>query len=158
MGATARKPSIPGGRATPEGDRFTWAREQAALLRAGKTREIDAVNIASEIDDVGAAEYHRMESALRLVLLHLLKWDFQPAKRSVSWVISIQTHRRHFNRQMRKNPGLKSELGEALVEAYADAVGEAIQETGLARRIFPSVCPYDWDTILNREIAWPEED
>ena len=74
---------------------------QAALLRAGRLSEIDPVAIAEEIDDVGSEEYHRLESALRVVMLHLLKWDHQPDRRSRSWTLSILEHRKRVLRNFR---------------------------------------------------------
>src|SRR5271166_3088944 len=108
--------------ATPakEADLYSWAVRQAELLRAGRLSEIDPVAIAEEIDDVGEEQYHRLESALRVLMLHLLKWDHQPDKRSRSWTLTVREQRRRVGRQLRKNPGLESRLNEALVDAYED--------------------------------------
>ena len=63
--------------AAKAGDLYSWARRQAELLRAGRFTEIDAVAIAEEIDDVGEEQYDKLESALRVLMLHLLKWNHQ---------------------------------------------------------------------------------
>src|SRR5271155_5837573 len=89
---------------TKEVDVYSWAVRQAELLRAGRLAEIDAAAIAEEIDDVGEEQYHRLESALRVLMHHLLKWDYQPALRSRSWTITIREQRRRAQRQLRKNP------------------------------------------------------
>ena len=86
--------------AAKEADLYSWALRQAELLRAGRLSEIDAAAIAEEIDDVGKEEYHRLESALRVVMLHLLKWDHQPDRRSRSWTLSILEHRRWVHRRL----------------------------------------------------------
>src|SRR4051812_41263187 len=78
-----------------DSDLYSWAVEQAALLRAGKIAEADALNIAEELDDVGNEQYEKLESALRLILLHLLKWDHRPERRSRSWYGSISVQRKH---------------------------------------------------------------
>ena len=104
-----------------EADLYSWAVRQAELLREGRLAEIDAAAIAEEIDDVGEEEYHRLESALRVLMLHLLKWDHQPERRSRSWTLSIQEHRRRAQRQLLRSPGLKSQLDDALTAAYEDA-------------------------------------
>ncbi len=83
-----------------EADLYSWAVRQAELLRKGRLAEIDAAAIAEEIDDVGEEEYYRLESALRVLMLHLLKWDHQPERRSRSWTLSIQEHRRRAQRQL----------------------------------------------------------
>jgi Domain of unknown function DUF29 len=139
-------------------DLYSWARRQAELLRAGRLAEIDPVAIAEEIDDVGEEEYHRLESALRVVMLHLLKWDHQPDRRSRSWALSIREHRRRVLKQLKRSPGLKSELVEALSAAYEDARDEASSETGLPLSAFPAVRRYEFADILERPVAWPGEE
>src|SRR4051812_38578049 len=75
-------------------DLYGWAVEQAALLRAGRLAEADVRNIAEEIDDVGNEQYDKLESALRIILIHLLKWDHQRERRSRSWQLSIAVQRK----------------------------------------------------------------
>jgi hypothetical protein len=55
--------------------------QQAALLRAGRLSEVDGANIAGKLDDVGNAQYDKLESALRVLLAHMLKRDCQPERR-----------------------------------------------------------------------------
>ena len=118
-------------------DLYSWALHQAELLRAGRLSEIDPVAIAEEIDDVGEEQYDKLESALRVLMLHILKWDHQPSMRSRSWTLTIREQRRRAERQLRKNPGLKSQVDEALEAAYEDARLEAASETGLPLSLFP---------------------
>ncbi len=139
-------------------DLYSWAVEQAALLRAGKIAEADALNIAEELDDVGNEQCEKLESALRIILLHLLKWDHQPKRRTRSWVSSILVQRKHVARVLRKNPGLRPRADEAVTEAYDVARIEAAAQTSLERDTFPNDCPYFWDEIMEREIAWPDKD
>jgi hypothetical protein len=136
-------------------DLYSWAIEQATLLRAGRLAEVDALNIAEEIDDVGNEQYDKLASALRLILLHLLKWDHQPERRSRSWKLSIAVQRRHVLRVLRKNPGLKAVVDEAVTEAYETVRLEAAAQTLLEEEAFPLECPYTWDEIMDRDIAWP---
>jgi hypothetical protein len=144
--------------AAKEADLYSWARRQAELLRAGRLSEIDPVAIAEEIDDVGMEEYHRLESALRVVMLHLLKWDHQPDRRSRSWTLSILEHRRRVHRRLRRSPGLKSQLDEALEAAYEDARLEASSETGLPLKIFPRKLPFGYGEVMERPVVWPGDE
>ena len=136
-------------------DLYSWSREQAALLRAGRLSEIDASNIAEELDDVGSEQYDKLQSALTVLLVHLLKWDMQPKLRSRSWVNSIREQRRRVERQLRKNPGLKSRLSEAMEEAYEDARDRASSETNLDLESFSRTNPYAFEEIMNRPFVWP---
>ena len=137
-------------------DRYGWIEDQIALLKAGRLSEIDATNIAEELSDVGNEQYDKLESAIRVVLLHLLKWDHQPGHRSRSWVLSIREHRRRIDRILRKNPSLKPSIEEAMGEAYEDALDDAMRETDLPKTAFPALCAYDWETILNRVIEFDD--
>jgi hypothetical protein len=91
-------------------------------------------------------------------MLHLLKWDHQPAKRSQSWTITVREQRRRALRQLKKNPGLRSQLEEALAAAYEDARDEAASETGLPLRTFPASRPFEYAEIMERPIAWPGDE
>jgi hypothetical protein len=133
-----------------ERDLHAWSLEQARLLREGRLEEVDAENVAEEILDVGRNEFHRLESALRVLLMHMLKWDHQPEKRSRSWEASIALQRLSALKQLRDNPSLKPRTADAVRDAYSAARLEASGETDLDVETFPAACPYDWDAILNR--------
>jgi hypothetical protein len=137
-------------------DLYGWVEEQVALLKAGRLSEIDSINIADELGDVGSEQYDKLESAVHIVLLHLLKWDHQPSHRSKSWAFSIRTQRRQIARVLKKNPSLKPHIAEAIGEAHEDARDDAQNETGLPATTFPVDCPYDWDTILTRVIEFDD--
>jgi Domain of unknown function DUF29 len=155
--ASKRPPQLESEPARYDRDLYSWAVEQAALLRAGRIAEADALNIAEELDDVGNEQYDKLESALRIILLHLLKWDHQPERRSRSWHLSISVQRKHAARALRKNPGLKAVVDEAIVEAYEIARIEAAAQTTLDEDAFPLECPYSWHDIMEREIPWLSE-
>ena len=141
-------------RATHQGDLHAWAREQAALLRAGRIAEADVLNIAEELDDIVVQQYDKLESALRVLLMHMAKWDHQPERRSRSWEATIRTQRKAVLRLLRKNPSLKASLEEALAEAWEDARSDASGETDLPLRSFPEACPYDWAAIMERPFEY----
>jgi hypothetical protein len=153
----SRGSAVVGAAAAYERDVYTWSMEQAALLRAGRIAEADALNIAEELDDVGNELYSKLESALRLVLLHLLKWDHQPERRSRSWWATIRVQRNHVVRLLEDNLGLKSRREQAVVRGYDDARTQASAQTHLSLKTFPPTCPYSWKQIMERPISWPDE-
>jgi len=148
-------PTVPASRSYKD-DLFGWVEDQVALLKAGQLSEVDAANIAEELADVGGEQYDKLASAVRVVLIHLLKWDHQPERRSRSWVLSVGEHRRRIARVLKKNPSLRPSIDDAIDEAYEDARGDAIRETALTADTFPTICPYIWDDILNRKIAFDD--
>lgn len=143
-------------RARYEDDLYTWANEQVALLRAGRLDEIDAENIAEELGDVGAEQYDKLESVLEVLLMHILKWDHQPERRSRSWSLTILEQRRRITKQLRKNPGLESRLAEAVEDGFELGRIRAAREMRVGLESLPASCPYDWDAIMNREFDFDE--
>ena len=139
-------------------DLYSWSCRQAEILRAGRFSEIDAAAIAEEIDDVGEEQYDKLESAFRVLMLHLLKWDHQPSMRSRSWTLTIRERRRRAERQLQKNPGIKSQVDEALEAAYEDARLEAANETGLPLGILPARRPFEHAEVMQRSIVWPGDE
>ena len=139
--------------ASYERDFYTWTLEQAQLLRAGRWGALDRENVAEEIESLGREQFDKLESALRVLLMHMLKWDHQPERRGRSWTLSIEAQRVRVERLLTINPGLKPRIPEAVTHGYRLARLEAAQETGLEKRHFPEQCPYDWDAITSREFG-----
>jgi hypothetical protein len=133
-------------------DLAAWVAEQVALLRARRFDEIDADNIAEELEDVGREQYDRLESALTVLVMHLLKWDHQPERRSRSWRSTVAEQRRRVEKLLRKNPSLKASLGEAIADAFVDGRGRAAVEMDRDEDELPAECPYGFDEIMARPI------
>ncbi len=136
-------------------DFYAWSKEQAALLRSGKLSEADLEHIAEEIESMGKTEKRELISRLAVLLAHMLKWRFQPERRTKSWRLTIEEQRRQVIRHMRDNPSLKSSLSEAIEEAYGDAVISAERETDLDRAAFPKACPWSFEQATDGGF-WPD--
>jgi hypothetical protein len=136
-------------------DFYAWANEQAALLRAGNLTAADIEHIAEEIESMGRGEQQQLENRLTVLLLHFLKWQFQPNLRGNSWRLAIKEQRARIARHLRKNPSLQSVLNETIADAYSDALIGAERETGLAETVFPSACPWTFEQIVDHDF-WPE--
>jgi hypothetical protein len=89
-------------------------------------------------------------------LLHLLKWQHQPDFRGRSWQLTIKGQRRSLDRHLRDNPSLKSQLDQAMSDAYGDAAIEAERQTGLAAETFPENCPFGFEQVSSDDF-WPDE-
>jgi len=134
-------------------DFYSWLMEQARFVREGRWDAVDRDNLAEEIESLGREQFNKLERALRVLLLHLLKWDHQPERRTRSWVLSMKTQRIELEDVIDDNPGLKPRIGEAIARGYRKARIEAARETGLEEDRFPEQCPYAWDEIVSRDIS-----
>lgn len=150
---TGRRPTI----ARYDEDFARWAFEQAAALRQGKLDHLDIENIAEELETLGRGEFKTLRSALVTIVMHMLKWDYQPQRRSRSWAISIRIQRDNAAEQLEENPSLKPRRDEALIAAYKKARLIAADETGLALRTFPVACPYSWQDVTERTFALDDD-
>ncbi len=106
---------------------------------------------------MGREQLDKLGSAYRLLLLHLLKWRYQPQARSASWRGSIVEQRRRALRLIQRNPGMKPKRPALFGEAYEDARLQAAAETGLPLETFPAISPFSLDQALD-ETFWPEAD
>ncbi len=136
-----------------ERDFYAWTVDQAAKLRARATfdnrGDIDWENAAEEIESVGDSQRSEIESRMNVLLLHLLKWARQPSHRSGSWKATIVEQRSRMRRRLAKSPSLRGYPAEVMAEEYALARTLAMVETGLPDGVFPLVCPFTIDQILD---------
>ena len=137
-----------------EQDFYAWANEQAALLRSGRVSDADLEHIAEEIESMGRSEKRELVSRLKVLLTHLLKWQFQPSLRGTSWRLTIEEQRREVAEHLADNPSLKGKLPEVVASAYAGAILAGTRETGLSRDVFPPECPWLFDHVMSVDF-WP---
>jgi hypothetical protein len=131
-----------------EQDFARWSAEQAALLREGRLDFVDLENVAEEIESLGRSEKSEIEHRLGVLLVHLLKWQFQPSKRTGSWRSTIREQRTRIARRIKDSPSLKGYPAEIFAEEYVMARMNASDETGLAQTIFPLTCPLSIEQVL----------
>ena len=152
MHASETNPKI--ARLTPnlyETDFYAWTKEQVALLRNHQWDKIDLFNVIEEIESLGRKERQELRNRLAILLGHLLKWQFQPEKRTNSWLGTIREQRIQIKLLLADSPSLKSCLDEVFMTAYELGLALAIKETKLGEQIFPEICPYTLGQTLNPE-------
>jgi len=132
-------------------DFFEWTRRNAELLRAGQLDQADIGHIAEEIEDMGRRDLKDLNSRMRVLLIHLLKRQLQPEKRSRSWDSTIVSQRIEIEDDLKQSPSLRAKLRTEFEDNYEKAVRRAIVETGLTRDRFPNECPFTLDQILDPE-------
>ena len=137
-------------------DFYAWTTQQAALLRNGKVQELDLANLAEEIESLGNRQRKEVRSRLRRLVMHLLKWRYQPTHRSRSWRRTIRTQRLEIADDVGDGGTLHQQVPELLKQAYPGARTLATDDTGLPLATFPDVCPWTHKQVLDEDF-WPEE-
>ena len=138
-----------------EKDTYSWAMQQADALRRRSANEIDWENVAEEIESVGKSQSSELYSRYVVLLTHLLKWVFQPGRRSRSWEASIRVQRVDIARLIDANPGLQPKRDEIFGAAYRTARLAATGETDLQVETFPETNPFTLAEAMD-ENFWPE--
>ena len=136
-------------------DGYGWAMAQAAIIRAGRLDSIDWENVAEEIESVGKQERSEYTSHMIRVIAHMIKWEAQPARRGMSWWLSIMNGRGDAERVLDRNPSLKPVLDEMHEEALKYGKRQAIAETGIEAKIIDSIV-ISREHAMTRDIPRPE--
>ena len=137
-------------------DFHAWTQDQAEKLRARIHNDIDWENVAEEIDSLGRSDKREISHRLGVLLLHLLKWQFQPLKRKPGWLSTIREQRHRIAGLIEDSPSLKAYPARQLKREYGFARQNAIDETGLPGSEFPISCPYTVANILD-DLYFPGE-
>ena len=126
-----------------------WLAQTARLIRERRWQALDADHLADEVEDLGKTERRGIASQLTRLLVHLLKWRFQPVRRSGSWRDSIADARLQIQLASEDSPSLRAYPASQLDTCYTKARRSAAQQTGLAPEVFPVACPFAIEAVLS---------
>jgi len=134
-----------------ERDFYAWTQEQAELIKIKAFDKLDTVNLFEEVESMGKHEKREINSRLEVLLMHLLKWKYQPDMQSKSWKRTIMEQRFSIQDILDDNPSLKPQLIEFLTKAYNHDTLLAHEETGVYLKNFPKSCEWTIQQILDDE-------
>lgn len=137
-------------------DFYGWSQDQADALRRRSANEIDWDNLLEEIEGLGATARNELRNRLAVLFAHLLKWRFQPTRRTRSWVLTIREQRQQIRRLMKESPSLKAVLDEVSEQAYASALNMATDQTGLPDKAFPQAAPFSFEEGMVEFVEWTQ--
>lgn len=132
-----------------ETDFYAWTLEQAKLLQVGDFKGLDIVNLVEEIESLGKQQRQELRNRLGVLIGHLLKWDYQPDKRSKSWRVTIQSQRREIEDLLEDNPSLKPYLPEAIAKGHKAGLDLVALETPLDYQDLPATPIYTIEQLLS---------
>ena len=134
-----------------EQDYSLWLETLANQIRSGNVDAIDWENLLEELESLGRSEKNALKSRLTVLLLHLLKYRYQPSHRSNSWLCTINEQRRQINFVLEDSPSLKSYLVDIFEKCYTVARRDATSETGLVIDVFPTESPFTIEDTVNSD-------
>jgi Domain of unknown function DUF29 len=134
-----------------EQDFYQWTQQMATVLRNGHFDQLDIDNIAEEIESLGRSDRRELKSRLTMLLMHLLKWHYQPEQRSNSWRATITEQRIRILDLLSESPSLVNYLKSEVDRCYNNSKALAADETGLIPTTFPQDCPYLLTEVLEQK-------
>jgi hypothetical protein len=129
-------------------DETAWLELMAERIKAGELRDLDYSNLGEYLADMAKRDRREVESRLIVLLIHILKWEYQPDQRTRSWSGSILEQGDELTSHADRGV-LRLHAEAYLPEAYRKAVRRAAAETGLPVSTFPSDCKYTLAEILD---------
>ncbi len=132
-------------------DYYGWLQENARLIRERKFSEIDTENLIEELESMGKSEKRELSSRLTILLMHLLKWQYQAVRRSMGWRNTIAVQRIDIRELLEDSPSLRNEISDRIETAYEKAKLAAEVETGIEKQNFSAACPFSLEQILDED-------
>ncbi|WP_192483186.1 MULTISPECIES: DUF29 domain-containing protein [Cysteiniphilum] len=132
-------------------DFHAWTVETIRLLKNRAFDQLDTEHLMEELEGMSAKERQELRNRLAVLIMHLLKWQYQPEMRSKSWEKTIKTQRIDIGFLIDDSPSLKHYFEELLLKAYKKAVVMASNETGLSESYFPVNQPYTPEQLLSED-------
>jgi len=137
-----------------ENDFFGWAMLNAQLLREHRLAEIDAENIAEELEGLTRTEKRHLVNKMSNLIISLIRWDVQPGLQCGRVMHLIEIQRLDVKEVLQDCPSLMEQMNKILEDAYKKAHRGFIDITGFDERSLSETCPYTLNQILDAEIAF----
>jgi len=134
-----------------EQDFLTWTQQQADYLKKGCWSELDVKNLIEELESLGRSEQKEISSYFQVLVMHLLKCEYQPEKRTSSWNHTLSNCRDKIQDCLEDTPSLQRFLqdSEWIDKYYRRSRRDAAKETQMSLETFPTKCPYAIAQILD---------
>ena len=132
-------------------DFLLWTQQQAECLKKGRWAELDVEHLVEELEALGRSEQKELGSYLQVLLMHLLKCQYQPERKTKSWVNTISNSRNQIQDCLEDTPSLQCFLEdwEWIEKYYRRARRDAAKETQMPIETFPLECPFTIEQVLN---------
>ena len=132
-----------------EDDFALWVADQVALLQSKKLEQLDRQHLIEELSSMGSNLHRELRSRIKVLIMHLLKCEFQPEHKTTSWEHTIDKQREEIRQLLEQSPSLKTHVNEYAQKTFALAAKHAAGETGLPRSAFPLENPYSVEQLLD---------
>jgi hypothetical protein len=128
-----------------------WIEQTITALKSGDLQTLDMDNLIQEIEAMTRSDKREIFNRLKVLIMHLLKCQYQPQKKTNSWIKTINEQRDQIELVLADSPSLRPYLTSKLGEIYKKAKRDAVTKTKLTPETFPTDCPFTEEQILDSE-------
>ena len=114
-----------------EADEYAWIKQQVAVLDAGDLHRLDRINLATYLTDMAKRDRRELQSRLTVLAQHIIKFYAQSEKQSRSWQLTVREQQREIEKIVADSTTLANEVDAMLPKVLADAIKDAVIETGM---------------------------
>lgn len=136
-----------------EHDLMSWYEHQIALLRQRRLSDLDLDNLIAELDGSMASVRKELASRLEVLLMHLLKCQYQSKRISGSWLGTLGEQRSEIDKLLEESPSLAPRVEEVAAKVYPRALRRAAAEMRLDPKIFPDTIPYTRAQLFDEDFV-----
>lgn len=127
-------------------DETAWLDEMSRLAAERRYDEFDFENLSEYLISMANRDRREVEQRLSVLLAHLLKWQYQPERRSRSWLLTIAEQRDELRSIL---AGVLRRHAEGSLDAvYRRARRRASVETDLPESTFPEAFAGTLDGLI----------
>ncbi|WP_422473198.1 DUF29 domain-containing protein [Endozoicomonas sp. ALB032] len=149
-------------------DYTAWLGQQRELLAKRQFDQLDIDNLLEAMERRMGDEVKELRAHLVVLLVHLLKYDYQKRilkdpwvedKVLYTWIPSINNPRREIELHVEENPCLQPNAEEIMANVYPKAKRDAIDELNryikikskrLNKNSFPKECPWSFEQATKK--------
>jgi hypothetical protein len=134
-------------------DLVLWIDRQVQLLLENRFSELDIGNLVEELDGMKKQYQHELDSRLTVLVMHLLKCQFQKEYPQNKWRSTLVEQRRRLSLLLAASPSLRGKVQRFASEGYPFARRRAALETGLDIETFPAELPYSIEQLMDQNFT-----
>ncbi|MFN3638531.1 MAG: DUF29 family protein [Chloroherpetonaceae bacterium] len=116
-------------------------------LQAGDVEEAEE-GLNELVNAMCRAERNAVDSQLVRLMKHIIKWESQPERRSVSWAVSIVNARYEIRKIQRYEPSITDDVIRAL---WDGAFKQAQKEAEIEMQKKSAIESLSWDEVFNED-------
>src|SRR5262245_9839668 len=135
-----------------EADEVAWLDAMVELLRRGEYSDLDYSHLLECLNDMAVSERRKVENRLAVLLVHVLKWDYRPNRRTRSWGLTILEQQRKLESHL-ESAVLRHHAEAVLDKVYKKILKQAAYATDRPQKSFPTKCPYTLDELLEFDVT-----